>query len=48
MTVGPDGRSWTSSPVALDQALNGDLGHGAVRRLAADPLGHGVAEVVGS
>jgi aminoglycoside phosphotransferase (APT) family kinase protein len=48
VTVGPDGRSWTSSPVALDPALNGDLGHGAVRRLAADPLGHGVAEVVGS
>ena len=46
--MGPDGRTPTSSPAALDPALSGDLGPAAVRRLVADPLGHGVAEVIGA
>lgn len=45
--MGPDGRTRTPSPATLEPVLSGDLGHGAVRRLAADPLGHGVAEVLG-
>ena len=45
--MGPDGRTRTSSPAALEPVLSGDLGHGAVRRLAADPLGHGLVDLLG-
>lgn len=48
MTVGPAGGTRESSPAVLEPVLYGDLGPGAVRRLAADPLGHGVAAVIGS
>jgi aminoglycoside phosphotransferase len=39
-------RTRKSTPALLDLVLSGSLGHGAVRRLAADPLGNGVAEVL--
>lgn len=41
-------RSRTPSPATLEPTLSGQLGHGPVRRICADPLGHGVAEVLGA
>jgi aminoglycoside phosphotransferase (APT) family kinase protein len=39
-------RPRTPSPATLAPTLSGQLGHGPVRRICADPLGHGVAEVL--
>jgi len=41
-------RSRTPSPATLEPTLSGQLGHGPVRRICSDPLGHGVAEVLGA
>ena len=35
------------TPAALPPLLSGSLGHDPVRRLCADPLGHGVADLLG-
>ena len=41
-------RSPTLSPATLEPTLSGLLGHGPVRRICSDPLGHGVGEVLGA
>ena len=46
--VGPAARTRTPTPATLEPALSGQLGHGPVRRICADPLGHGVSEVLGA
>ena len=40
-------RSRPASLATLEPVLSGQLGHGPVRRICADPLGHGVGEVLG-
>ena len=41
-------RPRTPTPTTLEPTLSGQLGHGPVRRICSDPLGHGVGEVLGA
>jgi aminoglycoside phosphotransferase (APT) family kinase protein len=45
--VALSGRTTTLGPAALEPLLSGALGHAPVRRLCADPLGHGLTEMLG-